>query len=228
MKKEHPIIFSTPMVEAILSGRKTQTRRLVKWPLTSQSDGCNKRRLFVENDAQKVIDLLKTESRHLKARIRMPYGYVGDRLWVREAWSLPKDWDDARPGIISKDTKPYLKYLAKPQAIQTVVLYPNREGKWRSPIYMPRWASRITLEITDIRIQRLWDISENDAKAEGINPIELCCGSPVQDNNGEPICCDRPYLDWREAFLDLWKKIHRPQSWMENSWVWALSFKRAE
>lgn len=147
-----------------------------------------------------------------------PYGKPGDHLWVRETWSLLKVWDDCRPGIISKDTKPYIKYAATDTQN-------NDDGKWRSPIHMPRWASRITLEITEVRVQRLHDITEDDAKQEGVDPIETCCGQPDQDQEGEPMCCGRPDLSYREGFMDLWQKIHGLQSWDTNPYVWVISFK---
>lgn len=157
--KRHPIIFSAPMVQAIIEGRKTQTRRVIK----PQPAG------FVP--------------------VRCSYGYPGDRLWVREAYGTCDSW------------VPHIFYRADGGA-------PNPGFRWKSPIHMPRWASRITLEIIDVRVERLRDISEENARAEG-------CHFP---NSESPFGYDN--------FRMHWDRLHGPGVWQENPLVWVLEFKK--
>lgn len=207
--KERPIIFSAPMVRAILAGAKTQTRRVVK----RYSADCIG--WFDDGDglwAQRFIDP-SSGSTYLKSwRDRCPYGRPGDRLWVRETWKHIEGGAiyDASGGTI--DTfDPETIYRAD---------RPNRYGPWMSPIHMPRWASRITLEITDVRVERLQDISEADAVAEGCKPIrpEL-----VQDG-----LIVRPGRSAVEEFRLVWEEIHGGGSWEKNPVAWVIEFKKLE
>lgn len=169
--KERPIIFSSPMIRAILEGRKTQTRRIIK----PQPD---RNGLWPRGSAPGA------------SSYDCPCGQSGDRLWVREAF-------------VSMNG--YVFYRAD--------ALPGREHimKYQSPIHMPRWASRITLEITKIRVERVQDISEADAIAEG-------CEQPSGVPTG-------PHF-MRQVFRGVWDSIHGPCSWGENPWVWVLEFKR--
>jgi hypothetical protein len=178
VKGEHPILFSAPMVLALLDGRKTQTRRVVKLPPGYQFDGVRAR----------AAVLCSLPRQPTGARVvRCPYGFPGDRLWVRETWA-PSQGDE----------RPWCEYradCADPLAI-----------KWKPGIYMPRRLSRIILEITDVRVQRLHDITEEDARAEGV-----------------------ALSRWRPAALDafehLWQQINGDGSWEANPYVWALTFQ---
>ena len=163
--KERPIIFSGPSVRAILDGRKTQTRRIVKAPKGMSAE-------FAGVD------------------FACPYGCPGDRLWVRETHSF------------------YDRECRKPYYQADIDDW--EPGGWRSPIFMPRWASRITLEITDVRVQRVQEITEAEAKAEGVH-----CA--VNGSN-------------RLAFATLWDSVNakRGFSWADNLWVWAITFWRVE
>ena len=145
--KERPILFSGPMVRAILDGRKTMTRRIVK----QQADNGG----YCQSlDPDKGVWLV-----HNGGSIRCPYGQPGDRLWVRETWSA---WTGGMTSC-GEERAPQIEYKATSQS----------EGPWRPSIFMPRWASRILLEITDVRVERLNDISEEDAIAEGFD-LKLC------------------------------------------------------
>ena len=166
---ERPILFNGPMVRAILDGRKTMTRRIVKAGTRDDWNAC-------------------------------PYGVIGDRLWVRETWRCfggrEYEYQQHQPSIIYRaDDGPT-----------------HNEGGWRPSIFMPRWASRITLEITGVRVERLQDISEADAEAEG------CTGDHRADRDS----------DAAQEFRSLWNQINgKRASWDSNPWVWVVEFRRA-
>ena len=186
--KERPILFSGPMVRAILDGSKTQTRRVVKDAQPAGIGRCH---------------WSNTGWAHLRLSggcscqpVHCPRGTPGDRLWVRETWAHERDGtgcpDDT--GVLYRATDPGW----------------DDEGtglRWRPSIFMPRIASRILLEITDVRVQRLQEISDEDARAEGY---------------------DRSHAFPREWFALLWERIHGPGSWHANPWVWAITFQRLE
>jgi len=202
--KERPILFSAPMVRALLAGTKTQTRRVVKpQPVYGDVQGLfqcwqfpHKRgHLLYPNAKDQVIALC-------------PYGQPGDRLWVRETFAA---WWDTATG---KRTH-VMGYRAD-------INDPDWDGfgaddpwwldaKWEPSIHMPRNFSRITLEITGVRVERLQDISEEDAKAEGVERHAPAC------------VVGRPY---RVPYSVLWESINGPGSWDANPWVWVVEFKR--
>lgn len=199
--RERPILFSGPMVRAILEGRKTQARRvamMTKCGVRVFALGCDP-----APDAA-----------------RCPYGAPGDRLWVRETWAMPRAFDAHSPTTALRRTRglPNRFYRADEKIISAGA-YTGERGRWRSPIHMPRWASRLTLTITDVRVERLQDITEADAQAEGC---------PVT-HDGHPY--DPPSQDtWqgygRASFSLLWSKIHGPGAWDANPWVWVVTFER--
>lgn len=186
---ERPIIFSAPMVRAILEGRKTQTRRALKG---LASDDHLRASPFVASGL---------ETGHGR-EVKVPYR-PGDLLWVREAWRTLTKFDHLPPRDV---------HFASP--IQYPVNDPIDpwDSRTRSPIHMPRWASRITLIVEDVRVQRLHDISEEDAMAEGVEPILV-----PPDGGGTPHV---------EGFRDLWTTIHGPGAWDANPWVAAVTFRR--
>lgn len=218
--KERPIIFSAPMVRAILSGAKTQTRRVVK----RYSADCIG--WFDDGDglwAQRFIDP-SSGSPYLKSwRDRCPYGQPGGRLWVRETWGA---WPHAMGGV-QRET---LRYRADGE-------YQNEHGawRWRSPVSMPRWASRITLEITGVRVEALLDISVADAVAEGVR-----CGDDRwhRNENGEAVFMDAHgwytpegymrHSSPKHAFRTAWEEINGNGSWEKDPWVWVIEFKKLE
>jgi hypothetical protein len=200
--RERPIPFSGPMVRAILAGTKTQTRRLVK-PQPSITSG----------------SLLHWRGAAVMAghdTARSPYGQPGDRLWVREAWRTVKEADDTPPRDM--DAAYRLWYEADAHADHHA--HQLGYGRYRPPMFMPRWASRITLEVTGVRVERLADISEADAQAEGIERR----GSGWAWYSDRKAYTMQPIVSYR----DLWESINGPGSWDANPWVWVVEFKRIE
>lgn len=181
--KERPILFSGPMVRAILEGRKTMTRRVVKPNLFIERNGGNLPPIEQSHAYFGVFC-----SRHVSC----PYGQPGDRLWVRETWAR---------GMTDEE----LYYRATDKEITDEE---REEGmRWKPSIHMPRWASRITLEVTEVRVERLQGITEADSVAEGIKPLQ---GGAVSD------------------FRLLWDHLNasRGYGWDANPWVWVVSFRR--
>lgn len=202
--KERPILFSAPMIRAILAGTKTQTRRVIPEFRCLDPDDTHDRR--------KLVEWCKC-------------GSVGDRLWVRESFALVSmygvnyDISDAasRPHkttvLYRADDGPRRYFSSE---VEPVVMTDD-DLRWRPSIHMPRWASRITLEITDVRVQRLWKISNSDARAEGIDLGDF-------RSQFEGIAGQEHII----AFSGLWDSINgnRPgAAWKDNPWVWAISFK---
>jgi hypothetical protein len=201
-----PILFSAPMVRAILAGTKTQTRRVVKGERASrgmESGWFLKPYGFLDNGQF--------------AKAACPYGQPGDRLWVRESGRL---YLPARDG-----TEPVMRYAAD----GNTGLLPETTGHWTSKpcpsIHMPRWACRIELEITGVRVERLQKISEADAQAEGIewNPNLDPLGPCKWRHYGQPNTGIYPASS---SFETLWKSINGAGSWDANPWVWVVEFKR--
>ncbi|MGV0886007.1 hypothetical protein V6760_03930 [Acinetobacter venetianus] len=186
--KERPILFNTSMVKAILEGRKTQTRRLVNSELIIQQ---------AEFECGNRPNVLRSEP-NLQYWIdnQCPYGQVGDQLWVRETWRKTEISECGCEDNCSCSFGGY-DYLAS--SVDTDV-------KWKPSIHMPRKASRIQLEITNIRVERLNDISESDCLKEGI-------GSPILRD------CKKP------KFMQLWESINGGGSWSRNPWVWVVEYK---
>ncbi|CAG0966332.1 hypothetical protein MTYP_01013 [Methylophilaceae bacterium] len=209
-----PILFSTPMVRAILDGRKTQTRRVIK----PQPDG------GVQNG---VIGPLNGVGNLLVCRLGQP----GDRLWVRETFCpiYPQNPNYNGGNPIEYD------YAATYKHGDRLGDSIGIKKKWAPSIHMPRAASRITLEITGIRVERLQDISEADARAEGLKGLTKdgnlvkygipdSDGLPGSDNTGWDWC--DWHADSRQAFRRLWSSINGPDSWAANPWVWVIEFRR--
>jgi uncharacterized protein YhfF len=191
MTTERPILLKDEMVRAILDGRKTQTRRVMK----PQPEG------GLDFTPFAPFGVVNGKGNPLICR----HGQPGDRLWVRETWQhLHNEGQKADEFEQWQQNSIDCFYLADESS-------PNNKpmsGRWRPSIHMPRWASRITLEITDVRVERLQDISNEDAVAEGI-------GTP----------CDMRYAAL-DAFKPLWESINGHDSWEANPWVWVIEFKR--
>lgn len=207
--KESPILFTAEMVRAILAEPplKVMTRRVMKlkrpgdcvFPEGPYDDGTW---TYLRQDglgSDCVNDY----------QIRCPYGVPGDRLWVRETWAIGvacgNNWE-------SEDWP--LAKLSEPQSFPRRYRATDEDGffgRWRSPIHMPRWASRITLEVTDVRAERVQEISAEDVEAEGIIPS-------LDGPDGAPC-----YI---EDFSMLWDQINGPGAWDRNDWVWVVEFRR--
>ncbi|AZG14967.1 hypothetical protein [Cupriavidus pauculus] len=231
--KERPILFSGAMVRAILDGRKTQTRRVVK-PVPDIVHGD-----IVARHTPKDMALGR-----LGEIIPCPYGAPGDRLWVRETFRFTSDFDGDSPARVGERcidagyTKPWapIHYEADGERRDWmwVGTPPARDvspGKTRVSIHMPRWASRITLEITSVLVERLNDCSEEDALAEGVFkpgpsgnlPIGPCV-ERVSDGN-EIVYCQRGMAT--AEYRELWDQINGAGAWAANPWVWVVEFRRA-
>ena len=210
--RESGMIFNAEMVRAILDGRKTQTRRIVK--LQPDEDGLAK----VTNGPW-----VDTSERNY----RCPFGDVGDRIWVRETFQGPLfDYEQMEAYLedSSRFEKPeFCQYAAdgghRPEYQDAD---DNLRHGWRPSIHMPRWASRILLEITDVRVERLNSIHDVDAMREGIQNLTTCShadfGIPGVVNAQHPV----------RAFQLLWESIYGAESWKANPWVWVIEFKRVE
>lgn len=217
--KERPILFSAEMVRAILEGRKSQTRRIIKpQPPDEYWSPQDCMGSFHWNDSDKDDDMMGWWPSYDKGLL-CPYGSVGDRLWVRESFST--DIRDPLNCVIYNATPEYGKYRDTGELVRASFAdgsLPTREEakramlpkfwKGKPSIHMPRWASRITLEITGVRVERLCDISEEDAIAEG----SQCAGVPASLTN-------------RGAFAKLWESINGGDSWKKNPFVWVLEFR---
>lgn len=213
--KERPIIFSTPMVLAILEGRKTQTRSIVKFPdgLTTHDDWLEAHEIapaeYVFWSGPKYVNPDFTRSVYKPGDgIICPYGQPGDRLWVRETWA-------EFSGI-----EPKVTYVYRADGLYDT---PAKEhlcdNRWRPSIHMPRAASRILLEITDVRVEKLREITRSDIRSEG-----LVCPDEFKSDNLE-----YNYRHWYpDAFKSLWDGIQGPGSWDQNPWVWVITFKRIQ
>lgn len=201
--KERGIMFTGPNVRAILGKQKTQTRRIIK-PIWSRC-------LDLDDPADRA-----------SARAGCRYGVPGDRLWVRETWALVFDCPALPCACEEADAREAqhgrLVYRAtEPGGIADYACgfdCAHKEpgcARWRPSIHMPRWASRLALEVTEVRVERLQSITEEDAMAEG---------------------CDEEWssvvlrvISAREGFNELWTSIHGKESWGENPWVWAVTFR---
>lgn len=216
--KERPILFSGPMVRAILSGQKTVTRRAMKHqpcrqPVMVPNGGAN----FWSNPLYIEGAMMGSQNHGC------PYGQPGDRLWVREAWLADAQLDSIAPRDLSQG-EPIL-YPADGNVRQTGCAMVS-QGRGRPSIHMPRWASRILLEVTDVRVERLQDISEDQCIAEGIEGCIPGCQSPY-DGDGAPEC-DCMNLSYEDSFQALWTSINGAKSWSSNPWVWVVEFKRIQ
>ena len=217
--KERPIPFKAHEVRATLEGRKSQFRRVVK-----------------PQPADDRPPMIATGDRGWDGNqfttVRCPYGQPGDRLWGRETWGMSfVDIASGRPHVVggtwgSSDRPnrgPCVVFRADAPTMPDDS--PAETARWSPSIHMPRWASRITLEVTGVRVERLQDISEADAIAEGIERL------------GGPASCS-PWKDYRSdqrfgfysvpsaSYRSLWESINGPESWGANPWVWVVEFRR--
>lgn len=223
--KERPILFSAPMVRALLDGSKTQTRRIVKHqPPKDWSVGGYGELNGYDKEGELSPDIVigwGAFNEDGDYGIKCPYGQPGDRLWVRE-----KYWVVER--LRAGDHSPYLIYdeeWDRGLPNESAPLRPCGLKFGPHPsIHMPRWASRITLEITDIRVERLNDISEADADAEGFGgDFPQVVMPEIFDPNK-----DWGHLTLPQCYARLWESINGLGSWATNPWVWAVSFKVVE
>ncbi|MFH7765814.1 hypothetical protein [Acinetobacter sp. BSP-28] len=245
-KTERPILFNSEMVKAILSGNKTQTRRIMR----RQPDAVEyfkRGEVTADTDAKHAILRCYDNPKGFKncasgwsadATYKTPFSEfnVGDQLWVRETFM-----DLSGTGVEHRDLNGKLQRYAYgancPRGSHSDELRKDFGLKWKPSIHMPRSASRLVLEITNIRVERLNDISEADAIAEGLKPVSVPDYVPVDDgytranrtiwkgyqNN------ERAYRDTaKDSFMSLWQSVYGADSWVANPWVWVIEFKVIE
>lgn len=229
--KMKPILFSTPMVQAILEGRKTQTRRVLKASRGKQAEWLTHQLLNkaiisglgLSHEADGYGDF-GVQLGHPQGGplgfVICPYGQQGDILWVRETFQYYGDEE----GNIG--------YLYKAKEGDQEKLDQFHDNVWRPSIHMPKEAARIFLRITDIRVERLQDITEDDAMAEGAEPMHHRCGGfGYYEAGGEIMDCTCLSWDHGEyymGFKSLWESINGPDSWQSNPFCWVLSFEKIE
>lgn len=219
MARDIPILFSAPMVRALLAGTKTQTRRVLK---VEPPPGAQR---VIRSFQDERLQWAATDPHDMEQgqlvlgdAPRCPYGAPGDRLWVRETWAYHLHAQTAK----RDEDGPFVYAADGQQALQYRLC-----DRWHPSIHMPRIASRITLEVTCVRVERLQEISTTDAWAEGIP------GSPPPG-----VTVDRvdEWVRWSDGVMredpktgyrDLWESINGAGSWDANPWVWVVEFKRA-
>lgn len=237
--KERPILFSGEMVRAILDGRKTQTRRMINPQIEINDDKVYQRRASGTLDEYFFGEFLK----------RNPYGNIGDRLWVRETFVLER-WEDEpdklptdrpvhhyQPADLTNEYDneywniPHYRATDPAPDLYYGDIDERDDGepkcKWRPSIFMPRWASRILLEIVDVRFERLQEITRDNAKAEGVSNIWSWTPDRKHDYHRRGLL--NPYV---ANYSVLWDEIHEKSlignGWNANPWVWVIEFKRLE
>lgn len=215
--RERPIIFNGEMVRAVLDGRKAQTRRIINW--RGLDEGLNLQfsglRASEEPNGWVIESNSRTSSEWRCQPTPCPFGAVGDRLWVRETFRVHSRATDVATLVYKASEQQSwtqqthrvpIEKCNKPAVVDT----------WTPSIHMPRWASRITLEITGVRVERLNSMTEKDALAEG------CLGGhdsiPGYQYSATP----------HEHFHHVWQSIYGADSWQANPWVWVIEFKRVE
>ncbi|HII0027844.1 TPA: hypothetical protein ACYX6F_001178 [Klebsiella pneumoniae] len=235
--KERGMIFNSEMVRAILDGRKTQTRRIMEPQPANDIERC----IFPNPE---VIGW-KSSRRHKHGSTTAHfchYGKPGDRIWVRETWGVVShsfsddglmiDWVPDRPATAIHEM-PFGNGYYSGYAIYAADGdftwgdddgYEDGRSCWKPSIHMPRAASRIVLEITDVRVEQLNAISEKDATAEGVPPA----GSLLPDYPGTFLTPKGDFATAKVAFQRLWESIYGEESWKANGWVWVIEFKRVE
>lgn len=241
--RERPIPFTGAMVRALLDGRKTQTRRVVKW--RGLESGLNLS--FNSLRVGRAVDIWvlespsRTSTEWRCAPTRCPYGTRGDHLWVRETFYCDNAFYPDGVGVSGLWREVDGKRVAVPVEEQHAEMLaedmyyradgdPEFEGAegptpWRPSIHMPRWVSRITLEITSVRVERLQDISEADAIDEGLEwnaRLDPAGPSKWRVYTAEKTGTNCPV----SSYQSLWESINGAESWDANPWVWVVAFKR--
>lgn len=210
--KERPILFSTEMARAILEGRKSQTRRIIKYPKIYKLNELIGWKIKPHKDTPVLFSFWYGTKYTLPA-FRCPYGQPGDVLWVKETFLIEKSIEDK------------IHYEYKSDYSETMA----DDVCWKPSIFMPKEASRLKLKVTDIRVERVQDITEEDAIAEGVEYVDN------QRVEGEEDLC-RIYLDYmdnesilmsaKSSYKSLWSKINGKDSWKSNPWVWVVEFEK--
>lgn len=221
-ENERPILFSGPMVRAILAGDKTQTRRLVKRPKSLSPDWFARAEVRQSlGGSERVLEVYRQATDSYE-RLWCPWS-VGTQMWVRETWAPlfstnPRTGEPETLGEVRTDADGHprrIVYAADAPAFEWCDGdgFATERSQWRSPIFMPRWASRITLEVLSVRVERLHEITTADIRAEGVQ-IPCALAWSIDDR-------------LRAEFARLWDKINgKRATWASNPWVWVVSFRR--
>src|SRR3972149_2575511 len=224
--KERPIIFSPEIVRAMLAGNVTQTRRVVKFMhetpklIGQAAEHRNLNAVYPAREKGWVFwqttragdGLAEFTKKAYATGLLCPYGEPGDRLWVKEAWYTSKKYDPLPPAKFPVEAKTIFRYLGSRAK-------PEWAGRTRSARFMPRWASRITLEIVNVRVERLQDVSDDDAKAEGFEYY----GETLFKDYGE-ILAEHTAI---YKYASYWDLLNARQGflWKSNPWVWMIEFR---
>ena len=213
--KERPILFSAPMVRALLNDTKTQTRRALRVQPPPETHSFH---IYHHPDPRPHHWAMDGDSL-LNFAVPCPYGSVGERLYVRETWQH----SNFPLGPFDEDCSVFYRadYMDDPHGPDGEKSPEGRYRSWKPAIHMPRAASRIDLEVTGVRVERLHDISREDAKAEGCKHGDTC-------DHVRLSCADIGCLgpDYRVGYRKLWEQINGAGSWNANPWVWCVSFRR--
>lgn len=227
MEDIRPILYSTPMVQSVLSGTKTQTRRIIKSRHESGMFGVETAKFepdFAGYYHNRIVQEIDEDERSTGRTIFCPYGDIGTVLWVRETFC------PIMPAMMSGDEIPDWHYYIYKATNELPLEY-----KWRPSIFMPKEACRIFLKVTDVRIERLQDISKIDCIAEGITQVD---NSPMLYNNYlfnnklaawdgyGSITKTYGFSNPKDSYRSLWEKINGADSWANNNFVWVVSFER--
>ncbi|WP_345815330.1 hypothetical protein AAGS40_23425 [Paraburkholderia sp. PREW-6R] len=219
--KERPILFSGPMVRALLDGRKTQTRRIVKLPHNNPLGQWEPIPIGGENGGRTAAgETIPLQGGIWHTRtgdsLMCPHGQPGDRLWVRETWRGVVEINP--PGKMTElGVARYVPDQQYCRRVEYLATHGRDDEPWRPNIHMPRWASRITLEVTGVRVESLEDISEADARAEGVT---------IEERHMNGYCAGETRPPSIRAFRELWESINGAGAWTANPWVWVVQFKR--
>lgn len=197
--KEHPILYSTPMIQAKLAGRKTQTRRIIKVQPGEQLNPCGSSKWYWSTDPSD----LKIPY------VKCPYGQIGDLIWARETWAYAEDEFGNHSSTTNGDC--FGKFLYKANG-------DDNHGRWKPSIHMPKEASRIWERITDIRVERLQDISEKDAIAEGVESFKEGNQTLYKHYVSDDVCYSA-----KDSYASLWESINGDGSWGLNPWCWCIT-----
>lgn len=230
--KERPILFSTPMVRAILDGQKTQTRRIFKHNITQLEVDKVGYTAFTPEGCISIRGTRKIDGNgYAEWFVKCPYGQPGDRLWVRETWAKVCHSENGQC-YGDECLECSFEYRADNPGQKWAGDWPNElpglevpDGcKWKPSLFMPRAASRIMLEIEQIRVERLQQISEADAISEGASELltrdDLMLFSELDPH------IPRPFAPHQFGFLKIWLLINGAKSWNDNPWVWVITFKK--
>jgi hypothetical protein len=213
---ERPIISSAPMVRAILAGRKTQTRRLLTVPWQGSKRSLPYEPYWVEEDGRLLFCDEYGEYHDVERTMRCPYGKPGDRLWVKETFAALDLGVKGKACIAYRATCPgdAFDFVRGPSEVERIKVH-----RWKSPLFMARDFSRLLLEVTEVRVQRLQEISDEDAAAEGV----------CLETSEDPRYLDAYAHGPRAAFSWLWDHLNADRApWASNPWVWAVTFCQVE